>query len=201
MKRLLTVVAILAAFTNVSFSQTEKGKIFVAGSSNLSFTSQKAKWKNDGETIGDDESITQFNIKPSVGYFIANNFAIALSFSYERKKEEDNMDRTFLVGPMVRYYFMQSNIKPYVQGDLMFGSYKNEVEESMDFKGSVFGWDLGGGVAFFMNDYVSIDLGLGYTSASIKPDVEDDMYSSVFGGDSKRVTRGIAFEGGLTIAF
>ncbi|TAJ14871.1 porin family protein [Marinilabiliaceae bacterium JC017] len=197
MKKILTLVAVLAAFSSVSFSQTEKGKIFVSGSSNLNFTSRQEQVTEDDGTEK-ELSITHFNIKPSLGYFFANNFAVAISFNYELNKEGDYKYREALVGPMLRYYILESNIKPYVQGGLMFGANKIRYNAAGECKENVFRWDLGAGVAFFLNDYVSIDLGLGYSSVSKESKYDDDEFE-VF--NESRDINAIAFTGGLTIVF
>lgn len=51
--------------------------------------------------------------------------------------------------------------------------------------------EFGAGDAIFLNESIVVDLGLGYTSATLKPD-ED------YSGDPKIVTNGLAFQVGFT---
>jgi opacity protein-like surface antigen len=106
-------------------------------------------------------------------------------------KVEDDKETSFMFGPTVRYYFGSTNIKPYVHGDVMFGNNKSE-EGGVDSKSKVSGWDIGAGVAFFLNDYVAIDLGLGYGAYTGTND-DDDKY--------KVKASGLAINGGFSIFF
>lgn len=137
-------------------SPTAKGKIIMGGSSDISFSSISP----DG---GDSQ--TEFKIRPTIGTFVFNNFAIGIMLDYE-----DYENRSlFLLGPIIRYYFGTSNVKPYLQGEYMFGNEKYDngfvYEYGFDdeIKYDVNAFALGGGAAFFLNQHISIDLGLAYT--------------------------------------
>lgn len=131
-------------------SPTAKGKMIMSGSSDISFSSMSP----DG---GDSQ--TEFKIRPTVGTFVTDNFAIGIMLNYE-DYENGSM---FLLGPLIRYYFGTSNIKPYLQGEYMFGNEKYKNEYNDELKLDVNALALGGGAAFFLNQHISIDLGLAYT--------------------------------------
>jgi len=191
MRKILIFVAIMTFVSMGAFAQTEKGKFIFSGASELSFSSMTSQMEYDGKDIGDDHKVTSFNIKPAVGYFVMDNLSLGLNFDYESEKYENDKNKTFMVGPMARYYFGSSKFKPYVHADLMFGSMKNEGENyEINYNASA--WDLGAGVAIFLNDYISIDLGLGYASFTAVNDDDDK---------AKLKTKGVAFNGGFSVFF
>jgi len=195
MKKLLMIVAVMAFVSTASFAQTEKGKMIVSGASDLSYSSVKETPEQNGRE-GESTKYKNFNISPTLGYFVMDNLAVGLMFDYTSQKEkeegsEEGKYNTFMFGPMVRYYFGTTNIKPYVHADVMFGSSKSE-QGNTETKYKSTGWDLGGGVAFFLNEYVSIDMGLKYGSLTEK-NKDNSEY--------KYKTKGLAFTGGFSIFF
>lgn len=127
---------------------TKKGTIIMGGSSNFSFSSMSPE---------DGSSSTEIKINPIIGAFISDNFAMGAELSYE----DYESGSTFLFGPLIRYYFGDSNIKPFLNGEYLFGNidYNNGSSD-------VNGFALGGGVAFFLNQHIAIDLGLTYNKIS-----------------------------------
>jgi len=189
--RRITLLLSLLVLTTVMYAQTEKGKWYVSGSSDLSFSSVTSKFEYDGEEVGEGSDISQFNIKPSIGYFIADGLVLALSLDVETSKQDDYKSNSFMVGPMLKYYFGSSNVKPFIQGDIMFGS-QTEDDGVDEAKLKTSGWDLGGGVAIFVNEYISVDLGLGYARGSITNKDDDKQ---------KMIVKGLAFNGGFSLYF
>lgn len=193
MKRSFLFALCFAFFATLSFAQTEQGKVFIAGSSDLSFSSLKMGLEYDGEDMGDKVTQTQFSFAPSVGYFIVDNLVLSLNVQFESQKVEDSSSNSLLAGPGLRYYLGASKIKPFVQGDLMFGS---TTSDSGDGDGdskstnSVSGYDLGAGVAVFFNQHVALDFGLGYAAATLTSD-EDSKY--------KIKTGGVVFSAGISV--
>jgi opacity protein-like surface antigen len=77
-----------------------------------------------------------------------------------------------------------------------FGSYieKDVPDEGETVKDpfGIFAWQVKAGVALFLNDHVSIDLGLGYQNLSVKPKEDNDAnYRNLYGG--------INFEAGIIV--
>jgi len=106
-----------------SFAQTGKGKILITAASDLTFPSMKMKFEYDRENISDWQS-TEFNLTPSLGYIIIDNLALGLSLNFESYKDSnddyDYKTNSFMVEPVARYYVGTDNIKPYIQGDILF---------------------------------------------------------------------------------
>ncbi|PWD99132.1 outer membrane protein [Marinilabilia rubra] len=179
-------------------SAISKGKFSISGSTSLSFTSMTNEVSINSEFFDDkiESDINQFSFQPSVSYFVADGFAIGLSIEYETLKQEgddsEQKESSLLAGPIITYYFGTSNIKPFIHGEYMFGNetYEYDGDESSYKKE---GWALGGGVAFFLNQYISLDLGIGYANMS------GDMKESDYDIESTR--KGLTINGGISVYF
>lgn len=164
---------------------------------------------DDNNPYDDDYEVknTNINLNPRLGYFVADGLLAGLNFNFSSRqmKEEDAEEdyeykETFTglsAGPFIRYYFTTSKIRPYVEGSASFGSIKAKYEEtyigdSYDDEETVNVTQFGGlaGVAFFVNDKVSVDIGAGYRSTMLKYEeyenfmgetIEDKDKTSSFG--------------------
>jgi len=186
----ITMLLSLLVLTTVMYAQTEKGKWYISGSSDISYSSTTTTYEYDGEEQGDLD-LSQFNITPTIGYFVTDGLAVGLSFNVESSKQDDVTSNSILIGPMAKYYFGTSNIKPFIQGGLYFGSQKedDDVDEA---KAKASAWDLSGGVALFINDFASVDIGLGYGSATLTSKDDDK---------AKLKVNGLAFNVGFSLYF
>ncbi|SHG10056.1 outer membrane beta-barrel protein [Pedobacter caeni] len=107
MKKLLLSLVAVSAFAFSSQAQTEKGKIMVGG--NVAFDTKKTD-------ASGAKSNTNFQIVPSVGYFVADNFAVGTGIGYGYSKTNGiavadgaaailgNKNSSFIVSPFGRYY-------------------------------------------------------------------------------------------------
>jgi len=106
MKKLLLSLVAVSAFAFSTQAQTEKGKIMVGG--NVAFDTQKSD-------ASGAKSNTNFQIVPSVGYFVADNFAVGTGIGYGYSKTSGvaisetitkmgNQNTAFVVSPFGRYY-------------------------------------------------------------------------------------------------
>lgn len=185
--------------TDIS-SPTAKGRIFVSGSSRFSYSSSTREDENSDYEV----DINEFNFKPSIGWFVSDGFSIALSIDYESSKQEYNSEEynideqqnsTFLMGPNLTYYLGDSNIKPFIQGEYVFGNSKTETKyenrDKYDSETKMNGWGLGAGIAFFLNQNISLDFGLGY--ANISGENDDN--------DSETTQKGVSLQGGFSVYF
>ncbi|MBR8534372.1 outer membrane beta-barrel protein [Carboxylicivirga sediminis] len=179
MKKILLIVLMMAGVAINLSAQTEKGKVFIMGSSDLSLTSTTMTLEYDGEEIGDAD-LSSFNFTPTIGYFVADGLAMGLSFNIENSKQDDITSNSLLVGPMARYYIGSSNVKPFVQAGYYFGSQteENDVDES---KAKATAWDIGGGAAAFINEFASIDFSLGYGGGTVTSKEDEKMKLKVKG--------------------
>ena len=132
-----------------------------------------------------------WSFTPAAGYFIANNLAVGLQLSVSSASEKENGDKytetTTMLLPFARLYFGKSNVKPFVQAAVGPGWQKWGYDEKET--GNITGYELGGGLAVFINQSISLDFSLGYASATTKLD------------DWKTTAKGIGGNIGFSIIF
>jgi outer membrane protein len=95
------------------------------------------------------------------------------------------------IAPFARYYYGESKIKPFAEAAVGLGSYAFKFDGDKD-KTGVFFLQFKLGAAFFVNDNVSIDLGLGFSSYSEKDKEDNDI-------DRRDITSGIGFDVGISV--
>jgi outer membrane protein len=171
--------------------QTGQGKILLGGASKFDFSSSELKWETDDDH-GDISRATNLEFAPQIGYFIIDNLAIGFEFpvSYTNEKEESGnkyTSTTMAFAPFLRYYIGQGNVKPYIQGSIGGGNIKMKYDLAMglddEITGGMFLYQVSGGIGIFVNDYVSFDFGLGYSSASMKPKEDNNVnYRTITNG-------------------
>ncbi|MEI9808893.1 MAG: outer membrane beta-barrel protein [Bacteroidota bacterium] len=98
---------------------------------------------------------------------MANNFAVGGNLSFTHQKAGDAKTTNFGIGPFARYYFTQAMARPLLQASVSFLSskYKEPGFSSTQSGTNLF---LGGGVAVFINDNVSIEGLMGYSRTKYK---------------------------------
>ena len=179
MKKILFYFAILLIATISTNAQTEKGRTFISGSSELNFSNTTMTYEYDGEERGDSD-VSQFNMTPTIGYFVADGFALGLSLNVDNSKQDDYTSNSVTFGPIAKYYFGTTNVKPFIQGGVYYGSQveDNDTDES---KAKASSWDIGGGVAIFLNNFASIDAALGYGQGTLTSKDDDKAKLKVSG--------------------
>lgn len=172
MKKFFLLLTLLVSLTFSVNAQTEKGKWLVSGSTNVGFNSVNTKYKADGFSV-DGEKVNTFNISPSVGYFIIDNLSVGLGLDYNNSSTKDENDEklsssTFTVLPTATYFFTKNTtVKPYLGAGAGYASYKQKYGSVSQTNGG-FAWGVEGGLAYFINPKIGIDLGLGYGQVSVE---------------------------------
>lgn len=141
---LLSLVTLLLACFQL---QAQKGSVVIG--CNVGFA--KSKYE--------DFSTTVRSVNPAVSYFFSNKLAAGLAFNLF---SGDGL-KAYSAGPRVRYYFTEgSNIRPFGQ----LGIYWSILSPSpLDQDTALaFGFDVGAGASFFLNDHVTLDGILGYNT-------------------------------------
>ncbi|MNK03562.1 hypothetical protein D3C87_214110 [compost metagenome] len=173
MKKLLLSLVAVSAFAFSTQAQTEKGKIMVGGS--VGFSSEKVD--------GANKSDFSFNVVPSAGYFISDNFAIGTGVGYTYNKEVSDLklNEAFKVAPFGRYYVgLSDQFKFFGQLSvpMSFGT-----EKALDADGNTgakkgtttdIGVNIAPGFAFFPTKRIGIEFsvnGLGYNNNSFKDEL------------------------------
>lgn len=198
MKKLLLTASL--AFFGIISAQTEKGSFIISGKTGLGFTSNTVKYKYDGQT-NDGPKTNTFNISPSIGYFLVDNFALGIACDYKSTTAKQNIEmldpmitgeftteyikttQTIVsVVPNATYFFSKGKTRPYLGAGLGLGSAKNKSNFTSDDAfsntennktGLV--WTASGGLMFLITPTIGLDLGLGYANYSFK---ENDVKTS-----------------------
>ncbi len=191
-------------------SQTDKGKLFLAGSSSLHLDVGSSKSKYDGEV--DEESgynYFDFNFLPKAGYFFIPNLVGGLYMDVEAYSNKSRSESgytykgtTFIIGPFVRYYVpVTDQFMPFAEIQAGFGvdNTKTKYSTTDDWsksKESVFTYRIGGGATYFFNEIVGCDLFLGYQHDSYKYKDSGDAGRS---SDSKSLYNEFTMQLGIVV--
>lgn len=198
-KKILLGFVLLIFVLSLS-AQTGAGKLLIGGSSSFGFNAATVKYKSDlGDgTLGKE---TQVNLAPQAGFFVMDGLAVGLELNVDlsSSKEDDSDNKynstTLVAAPFVRYYYGTNKIKPFAEGSIGFGTIIEKDKNgdvSTTFKTGVFGFGFAIGAAMFLNDNVSVDLGIGYNSLSTK-DKEDNP------DNDKIISSGVGFQVGFSV--
>ena len=138
MKKLITIIAVLACTLNAS-AQFESGKVF-AGASLSGF---------DMNYSGEDKFC--LGIELEGGYFFADNLLVKAQFGYNRRGNDDEGDDIY-AGIGARYYIIQNGLYLGLGAILKheFHNYNDIMPE------------IEVGYAFFINHYVTIEPAIYY---------------------------------------
>lgn len=180
-KRRLFIPMIILTFTSLMTlkAQTEEGKFLIGGSGNLNFSSLNTKWKTDYNN-GDFGKSINLDINAQAGYFILRNCAIGLLVPYSHLKQIDpgeSDDFTYKESsisfiPFLSIYFGKSKIKPFIYGGIGPGKgstkYLDQGSSIVSIPVHITAYEVGTGLGLFINQFISLDLGLGYASAKKK---------------------------------
>jgi outer membrane protein len=197
MKKTILVAIALFAF-GFANAQTEEGTWTIGGSTSLGFSSSSSKLKSGvGGDSFDGPKVTNFNIKPSVGYFVVENLQLGLALGYDTKKVTSKSifdSRTskatqnqFSLIPQATYYFGKSNVKPFLNAGVGYGSLSGSDEATTsdgfiteEYSSSGLAWGINGGVSYFVGKSVSFDLSLGYQSLNLSDKDNNKTTTSSF---------------------
>ncbi|MEQ7800484.1 outer membrane beta-barrel protein [Pedobacter sp. ASV1-7] len=171
MKKLLLSLVAVSALAFGAQAQTEKGKILLGGGVGFNSTKVEGKSKSD----------INFNILPSVGYFVSDNIAIGtgVGYDYDKQVSKGLLSQAFEVAPFGRYYVgLSDQFKFFGQLSvpMSFGNYKdvNDVTGDVGDKlgtSTKIGVQLAPGFAFYPTKRIGIEVsvdGLGYHNLSLK---------------------------------
>ncbi len=159
MKRLLPVF-IIFIFSLTANSQIAKNSWLVSG--NVSFATQK-----NSSAASVQYKQTDIQISPTIGYFLADNFAAGVrpSFTYGKNNlvADAKPQTIFSIGPFARYYFLK-NESPFnllAEAAYAYGSSKlasNSQQHSFSFAA---------GPVLYFNTSVGLEFLMGYSTAKV----------------------------------
>lgn len=152
----------------LAFSQTDKGTLIVSGKASMEFVRNYSKLSQYGTSgPGNSSEMNSFEFMPAIGYFVANNFALALSGNYSHSAANIYKSNELVLMPTLLYYFpLESPFKPYVQAGIGYAKATEKTDfDQESYSGPAFGGGLG--LAYFINENISIDLGIQLTRTKL----------------------------------
>ena len=194
MKKITILSALIFCISLIANAQTEKGRYMVGGS--VGFSSTKDKIESSGSSF-DGNKNTNINLNPTFGLFVADGIVAGTGlnvFSFKTENDAGTSSSTnsgFTLTPFGRYYH-ESGLFGHLNFEI--GSGKVKVEDPSfpsESKDSIFGWKLGGGYAFFLNNNIAVEPMITYGSTTFK-----DKDSAV---DFQRKVNGIMVNVGFNI--
>ena len=161
MKKSLFSLLFLFAWVT-SFAQTDKGSWLLGGTATIGTSSYSFSGSSTTTTTG-------ITLQPTVGYFIINNLVIGAGVPLSYSSETNTSSSTIGLVPFGRYFFLEGNVKPFVQAQVGYTSTNITTnvsgrDVSYTSSGSTFG--VGGGLAIFLTKSASLDLNLYYSSTT-----------------------------------
>lgn len=201
MKKILFSLGALFAFgfanaqDNTSTEGFKKGDTFISGT--VSYDSQKTG--NSKET--------EFNLTPSVGYFVSENIALGVSLGYTTNDNNTNgtgynqQTNTFSAGVFGRYYFNPANkFNIFAQLDLGYTTAKFESGSDFgpyDFKVNGFGAGITPGFNYWVSSHLALEASFGILGyATAKPDYDGAESTNIFsaGLDLSNINFGLVYK-------
>lgn len=160
-----SIFSLLLLSSTLSYAQTEKGHFMIGASTGkLNF----------------GKSYTELSLDLKAGYFVVDNLAIGLtpSVGYESatySNGDKSKSNSLGIGPFVRYYFGNTKLKPLLNASFLYynsiqkSSYATitfpgipSVDYKYEFKNKYKLLQVGGGVAYFLNDRLALDAIINY---------------------------------------
>jgi outer membrane protein len=209
MKLQKITLLLFTLFTITVCGQTEQGKFYIGANSNLNFSSSKFETTNGNESnfsAFSSDRTNNFNFTPQIGYFIMDDFVSGLDFKLSYSKTEgQEKNGYYLISPFAKYYFLDNTIKPFIKASYGFGSFFNDTSfiSNNGFVShadiSITSLKLGGGVAFILNNYLSLELTLDYYKDVNKSTVSAQQTVNNQAINFKQITNGFASNLGFSI--
>ncbi|HYF30302.1 MAG TPA: outer membrane beta-barrel protein [Chitinophagaceae bacterium] len=150
MKKMYAFLLMVFTVYNVA-AQTEHGNWLIGGSF----------------VLNTNDNSTTIGLNPTAGYFVMNNLAVGGTVILNYTKFGNSRSTTFGAGPLVRYYFGQTNIKPFVHGEFGLISEKTKVGANSNTENGI-NFLLGPGLAGFLNENVALEALAGYSYTKLK---------------------------------
>ncbi len=156
---------------------TEQGHFMLGSAVGFATNTSKTSLANANETQPQN---TQWNVSPSVGYFLLNNFALGIGLDYTsstetRAGEDKTKDADLLFGPFARLYFPFGDKAIFLQGNFGFGNSSDNLtvnDTRQNINTNILAVGVGPGFTIFSNDGIGIEALVKYNYARSKFDID-----------------------------
>lgn len=190
-KHLIALILIVVASGPVYNQVTQQGNFMMGGTMGFSTSESSIEVVGDGLSIDNAGIRTlQFNITPSIGYFLVDHWALGISMDYtlNRLREpvdasdpdteyEKSFDSDLLFGPFTRVYMplgVNNDKAFFLEVSAGFGSSQNETNingEDQTISNNVFLLGVGPGFTIFSTDAIGIEALAKYNWARSNADI------------------------------
>ncbi|MDN3678475.1 hypothetical protein QWY90_14265 [Flavobacterium paronense] len=171
MKTVKSICIALFLFTISSNAQINKGNWMVGGYANFSNTSYESK-NPDGST--NKGKASGINVSPTIGYFLANNFACGLSGNFVLSiPEQGNNVTSYGLGPFFRYYFLkpEKTINILSQVGYYYGTSSNDSKYN--------NYNFKVGPVIYFNNSVGLELTIDYSVSKSSNQFSQNTFNSL----------------------
>ncbi|WP_347173753.1 outer membrane beta-barrel protein [Polaribacter uvawellassae] len=202
MKRKKIALLILLFTAISSFSQIEKGKVYIGASSSFSASFTTNSNENDNYSK-DIANLNSFSFSPKLGYTITDNLVVGVDFILRysnvsfKDSSSENINSTYVIGPFIKYYLSKKVFKPFLLAEYGFGSQYSKFESSTsksETEEEITILILGGGISYFINDTIGLELGVNYTKSMFKSKISNPS-------NNKSINSGIGTFIGFVLVF
>lgn len=162
---------------------TDQGRFMIGSAvgfaTNTSKTSFSSQTPNAGSAVPQN---TQWNVAPSIGYFLVKNFTLGIGLDYTlssetREGEQKTKDSDLLFGPYARLYYPFGDKAIFLQGNFGFGNSSDNLSiggENQNINTNILAIGVGPGFTIFSNDALGIEALVKYNYARSKFDLDID---------------------------
>lgn len=186
------LIGFLSMSANVHAHGIGVGTIEIGGDLDLSAFSAETKFSSGG--FSDTTDNDTVNLSLTGFYYVADNLGIGISWSYRSEKvsaDGDSAKTTMhVIGPAVQFNSsLNKNVNLFLAGTLGYASIDYDDSFFGNASADGFGYDIVGGIKYFMNDHISLNGSIGY--GSISADID--------GFDAEVKISGVNFGMGLSV--
>ncbi|MEY3243495.1 MAG: hypothetical protein RIR11_4934 [Bacteroidota bacterium] len=176
----LTIIAIFLV-SAVHGQFTDRGRFLLGSAAGFATNTSTISYsKQVPGTNEESPKNTQWNIAPSIGYFLFDNFALGIGMDYTSSSETrvgqpKTKDADLLFGPFGRLYFPFDDKAIFLQANFGFGNSADNLTvggENQSINTNIFAVGAGPGFTIFSNDAIGLEALVKYNYAQSKFDID-----------------------------
>ncbi len=182
LEKLLSMVAVWVMLMPGARGQfTDQGHFMFGSAVGFATNTSKTTFSDQTPNAADTEpKNTQWNIAPSIGYFLLKNFTLGIGLDYTsstetRSGEDKTKDADLLFGPFARVYFPFGDKAIFLQGNFGFGNSADNLTvagENQNINTNILAVGAGPGFTIFSNDGIGLEALVKYNYARSKFDLD-----------------------------